>query len=27
LPRQMRSYVIPVYWKAYHAAVVICLEH
>jgi chemotaxis protein CheX len=26
LPTQMRSYVIPVYWKAYHAAVVICLE-
>ena len=26
LPAQMRSYVIPVYWKAYHAAVVICLE-
>lgn len=26
LPHQMRSYVIPVYWKAYHAAVVICLE-
>jgi len=27
LPEQLRSYVIPVYWKAYHAAVVICLEH
>lgn len=26
LPKQLRSYVIPVYWKAYHAAVVICLE-
>ncbi|MFO1389618.1 chemotaxis protein CheX [Cellvibrio sp.] len=26
LPRNMRSYVIPIYWKAYHAAVVICLE-
>jgi chemotaxis protein CheX len=26
LPRNLRSYVIPVYWKAYHAAVVICLE-
>lgn len=26
LPHQLRSYVIPVYWKAYHAAVVICLE-
>ena len=26
LPPKMRSYVIPIYWKAYHAAVVICLE-
>lgn len=26
LPHNLRSYVIPVYWKAYHAAVVICLE-
>ena len=26
LPQQLRSYVIPIYWKAYHAAVVICLE-
>ncbi len=26
LPKNMRSYVIPIYWKAYHAAVVICLE-
>jgi chemotaxis protein CheX len=26
LPSQLRSYVIPVYWKSYHAAVVICLE-
>jgi len=26
LPPQMRSYVIPIYWKSYHAAVVICLE-
>ena len=26
LPQNLRSYVIPVYWKAYHAAVVICLE-
>ncbi|ARU55800.1 MAG: chemotaxis protein CheX [Pseudomonadales bacterium] len=25
LPRSMRSYVIPVYWKAYSAAVVISL--
>jgi chemotaxis protein CheX len=25
-PTQLRSYVIPVYWKAYHAALVICLE-
>ncbi|MET0356419.1 MAG: chemotaxis protein CheX [Cellvibrio sp.] len=27
LPKNMRSYVIPIYWKAYHAAVVICLEY
>lgn len=27
LPKDLRSYVIPVYWKAYSAAVVICLEH
>ena len=27
LPHQLRSYVIPIYWKSYHAAVVICLEH
>ena len=26
LPQNLRSYVIPIYWKAYHAAVVICLE-
>lgn len=26
LPRKLRSYVIPVYWKAYNAAVVICLQ-
>ena len=26
LPNELRSYVIPVYWKAYSAAVVICLE-
>jgi chemotaxis protein CheX len=26
LPLKMRSYVIPIYWKAYHAAVVICLD-
>ncbi len=26
LPSQLRSYVIPVYWKSYHAAVVICLQ-
>jgi chemotaxis protein CheX len=26
LPKDSRSYVIPVYWKTYHAAVVICLE-
>ena len=27
LPNHLRSYVIPVYWRAYHAAVVICLDH
>lgn len=27
LPKDLRSYVIPVYWKAYSAAVVICLEN
>lgn len=27
LPRDLRSYVIPVYWKAYSAAVVICFEN
>lgn len=27
LPTQLRSYVIPVYWRAYHAAIVICLEN
>ena len=26
LPSRLRSYVIPIYWKSYHAAVVICLE-
>lgn len=26
LPSEARSYVIPLYWKAYHAAVVICLS-
>ncbi|MFT5421942.1 MAG: chemotaxis protein CheX [Candidatus Endobugula sp.] len=26
LPKDLRSYVIPVYWKAYSAAVVICFE-
>lgn len=26
LPKNLRSYVIPIYWKAYDAAVVICLE-
>lgn len=25
-PKHLRSYVIPVYWKAYSAAVVVCLE-
>ena len=27
LPQHLRSYVIPVHWKAYSAAVVICLSH
>ena len=27
LPKESRSYVIPIYWKAYSAAVVVCLEH
>lgn len=26
LPKHLRSYVIPVYWKAYSAAIVICIE-
>ena len=26
LPEHLRSYVIPIYWKAYSAAVVVCLE-
>ena len=26
LPSEARSYVIPLYWKSYHAAVVICLS-
>jgi len=26
LPDDLRSYVIPIYWKAYSAAVVVCLE-
>ncbi len=26
LPKDLRSYVIPVYWRAYSSAVVICLE-
>lgn len=26
LPQESRSYVIPIYWKAYSAAVVICLS-
>lgn len=26
LPEELRSYVIPIYWKSYNAAVVICLE-
>lgn len=27
LPQGTRSYVIPVYWKTYSAAIVICLTH
>lgn len=27
LPEHLRSYVIPIYWKAYSAAVVVCLEN
>ncbi len=26
LPKELRSYVIPVYWKAYSAAIVLCFE-
>lgn len=26
LPRELRSYVIPVYWKSYNAAIVLCFE-
>lgn len=26
LPQMLRSYVIPVTWRSYHAAVVICLQ-
>lgn len=26
LPKQQRSYVIPIHWKSYRAAVVICLR-
>jgi len=26
LPAQLRSFVIPIYWKSYHAAVVVCLQ-
>jgi chemotaxis protein CheX len=26
LPKQLRSYVIPVYWKAYSAAIILCFE-
>lgn len=26
LPKHLRSYVIPIYWKNYQAAVVICLK-
>ncbi len=27
LPTALRSYVIPIYWKAYSAAVVVCLDN
>lgn len=27
LPSSLRSYVVPIYWKTYNAAVVICLSH
>lgn len=27
LPTHLRSYVIPIYWKAYSAAVVVCLSN
>ncbi|MBX2858494.1 MAG: chemotaxis protein CheX [Cellvibrionaceae bacterium] len=27
LPKHLLSYVIPIYWKTYHSAVVICLEN
>jgi chemotaxis protein CheX len=26
LPKELRSYVIPVYWKSYSAAIVLCFE-
>lgn len=26
LPKHLRSYVIPVYWKSYSAAIVLCFE-
>ena len=26
LPNEMRSYVIPIYWKSYNAAVVVCID-
>lgn len=26
LPENLRSYVIPIYWKSYNAAVVVCIE-
>ncbi len=27
LPQHLRSYVIPIYWKSYSGAVVVCLEN
>ncbi len=26
LPQELRSYVIPITWRSYHAAVVVCLQ-
>ena len=27
LPKELRSYVIPINWKAYNGAIVVCLSH